>query len=253
MAPKAVTAMQKNLGLAVLVLSVGLAGCSDLFDGDGRDVVGSGTVIAESRDVSDFDQITLAGEGTVIVTEGLGFLFTVETDDNLMTYIETTVADNRLTIATESGIDIEPTASVTYLISAPDITRLTLSGAGNFQLATSSGESLTLTLSGAGDITIDSVTADQLDVELSGVGTITLGGEVGTQDVTLSGAGSYQAADLRSTTANVTTSGAGNATVWVTGELDATVSGVGSIDYYGSPRLTDKVTGLGKITSRGDR
>ncbi|MCP3974987.1 MAG: DUF2807 domain-containing protein [bacterium] len=246
--------MQSKIALAaLLLLSLVATGCGDGLDLNNTDVAGSGTITTETRDLSGFDQVTLAGEGNVILTEGSGPLFTIETDDNLLAHIETTVANGVLTIATESGIDIDPTESVKYVISMPDITGLTLSGAGNFQLTTSSGESLTLTLSGAGDITIDSVTADQLDVELSGVGTITLGGEVGTQDVTLSGAGSYQAADLRSTTANVTTSGAGNATVWVTGELDATVSGVGSIDYYGSPRLTDKVTGLGKITSRGDR
>lgn len=243
----------KALLVTGLLLASGAAACNDGLDFNVDDVEGSGTITTETRDVAGFDEITLAGEGSVIVSEGPEASLTIETDDNLLAHIETTVRDNVLLIATESGIDIDPTRSVTYRVSAPEITGLTLSGAGSFSLATSDSDSLTLRVSGAGDIEIPSLVAEELSVVLSGIGSIVLAGEVATQEVSLSGAGNYEAADLRSITATVTTSGAGSATIWVVDELEASITGVGDIEYFGSPLVTQRVTGLGSIESRGDK
>lgn len=246
--------MRRTLGgICILLFACGLAACSDGISLLNDDVVGSGTIVTETRAVAEFDQITLAGEGAVIITEGPGASLTIETDDNLMAHIETTVRGGELRIATESGIDINPTNSVIYRVSTPEITELSLSGAGTLTLGQSEAESLTIKLSGAGGIEVASLIADRLSVEISGVGSITIAGAVGNQDVRLPGAGNYEAAELRSSIATVTTSGTGSATVWVTSELDAEVTGVGSIDYFGTPQVTESITGIGSITSRGDK
>ena len=67
----------------------------------------------------------------------------------------------------------------------------------------------------------------------------------------LSGAGDIKAGDLKATAADVQISGAGNATVWATGELKARVSGAGDVRYKGQPRVDQKVSGVGSIKPAG--
>ncbi len=238
------------IGLLALLL---IAACGDVDVDLGRDVDGSGTVITETREVSDFERITLAGEGSVIVTVGEPASLSIETDDNLLQHIETTVRGNTLVIETEDGIDIDPSDSVIYRVSTRELTGLTLAGAGDFDVASADADSFSITLSGAGDVNVGALTAPELDVEISGAGRVELAGDVSTLDVTLTGIGNYEGADLRSARADVSTTGAGSATVWATDDLSATITGVGSIDYYGSPQVTQTVTGVGTISGLGDK
>jgi hypothetical protein len=45
----------------------------------------------------------------------------------------------------------------------------------------------------------------------------------------------------------------GNATVWASESLDATLSGAGVIEYYGDAKVSQKVSGLGVIKYLGAR
>lgn len=231
-----------------------LAACDEgvLFDNDLRGVDGSGTIVTEDRSVSEFERVTLAGEGRVIITTGAAPSLSVETDDNLMQHIETTVSGGVLDIRTESGIDIDPSDSVVYRITASAITGIRLVGAGGIDLDAASGGDFEIELIGAGDIAVASLMADNLKVTIAGVGKVTVMGGVASQEVNIPGAGSYEGRSLQSRSAVVTASGAGSADVWATETLEATVSGVGSIDYYGSPEVTESVTGIGSINARGE-
>jgi len=248
----------KSLLIGAMLVLATLTACGDgisiTFDGvDGGDRVdGSGTIQTEARQVGDFDEIILAGEGLVVVTVGPESSLSVTTDDNLLKHIETTVRGGVLEIATEQGIDIDPTESVRYEVSTPAVDKLTLTGAGDFELAAVTADRFAVVLSGAGDVRIGELTAADLQVDITGAGSVQVAGEVTSQTVSLPGAGSYEAAELRSSQAAVSTSGVGSASVWVTDELDARVTGVGSIDYYGSPSVSSSVTGIGSINSRGD-
>ena len=247
----------KSLFLGAVLVFATVTACGDgisiTFDSDDSDDIrGSGTIQTETRQVGDFDEIILAGEGLVVVSVGPEPALNVTTDANLLGHIETTVRGGVLEIATEQGIDIEPTDSVRYEVTTSAVKKLTLTGAGDFEMSAVTADRFSVVLSGAGDVRITKLIADELQVDLTGAGSVAIAGEVASQTVHLPGAGSYEAADLKSSTATISTSGVGSATVWVTDELDARVTGVGSIDYYGSPSVTSSVTGIGSISSRGE-
>ena len=219
---------------------------------DGEEVEGSGAITTEDRAVGDFDRIELAGEGRVIIEHGPAAL-TIETDDNLLTHIESTVSGGTLRISTESGIDIDPSDGVKYRVATERLGEITLSGAGDIDTADWSADEFTITLAGAGDIAVTGVRAGRLNVTISGVGQVTVAGSADRLTMSLPGAGNFEGGDLAAVDVAVTASGAGSATVWAARTLDATVSGVGSIDYFGSPQVTQSVTGIGSINSRGDK
>ena len=199
-----------------------VASCGDVqinIGGDGDDVPGSGMLITEDRNIGDFDTLTLAGEGTVNVRLGPTSL-SIRTDDNLMQHIETTVSGSTLRIATEDGIDIEPTESVVYDVTTPTLTGVVLSGAGTIDVPDWEADSFSITLSGAGTVDLDALRSPSIDVTLSGFGDVVLSGETSDLDVTLSGAGSFEGGWLQASDVRVVTSGAGSAIVWATATLE---------------------------------
>jgi len=126
-------------------------------------------------------------------------------------------------------------------------------GVGSLQVSAFTTPRLELHHSGAGSIEIRGLAVDELRVNQAGLGNIAISGQAQRQEIMLSGAGSYQAGRLDSSTAVVNLSGIGSATVWVHDSLDARLSGTGSIEYYGSPRVSQAVSGLGSVRQLGDR
>jgi hypothetical protein len=218
-----------------------------------KTVRGSGVVVTEEREVSGFDGVLLSGVGQVIITQGDEESLTIETDDNLMRHIETEVRNGTLELGLARNTIPIPTQSIIFRVSVDNLTGLTSSGAGSFEIDGLEADRLRVTLSGAGDVGIDSVSATDLAVKISGAGNVDLAGQVGTQEVDMSGLGSYSAPDLESGAASVRISGAGGAVIWAQDTLDVEISGAGNVEYYGSPSVTEDISGAGTVTSRGDK
>jgi hypothetical protein len=217
---------------------------------------GSGRIRSETRDVSDFTAVNFSAYGELTIIQGESEGLTIETDDNILPYVESTVSGATLTLDFDDGSWIplaQPTNSINYILTVKTLTDLDLSGAGTVHSEQLTAENLTLRESGAGTITIDQLTADDLSVDISGAGTIELAGQVTRQTVEMSGLGSYEAGDLESQEATITLSGAGSATVWTHEQLDATLTGAGSISYYGAPQTNASSSGIGSVKSLGDK
>jgi hypothetical protein len=241
------TEIPKLVGLLVIAVVL-LTACGV------RTIRGSGKVITEERDVSGFDSVTLSGYGRVIITQGDEEALTVETDDNLMQYIETKVRGRTLEISfTEEKTIVDPSESIIFRLSVIDLTALATSGAGSFEIDALDADRLEVDVSGAGDIEIGSLNATDLVVTVNGAGNVRLAGQVGTQRIELNGLGNYDGPDLKSQAASVDINGAGNVTMWVLDTLDVTISAAGNVEYYGSPSVTQDISGVGKVTSQGDK
>lgn len=248
--------MKKLILVPVLVLLLAMLSCNFLNRGV-EQVVGeaidlSGDMQSEDRPVSGFSKVQLDGFGSLNITMGDTESLTVEADSNLISHIITEVRGDTLIIRMEENLRlVNMITEVTYTLSAVSLESVRLSGLGDINVGPLETDTMTVTQDGAGMISLDQLTADRLDANLSGLGSLTVRGKVTEQKVDLSGAGAYQAGDLESETASVTLSGLGNATVWVTGSLDAELSGAGSLEYYGNPQVSQNDTGLGNIKSLG--
>jgi hypothetical protein len=71
--------------------------------------------------------------------------------------------------------------------------------------------------------------------------------------IQLDGAGNSQGSDLASRSTAIEINGLGNGTVWASETLQITTNGGGSVDYYGSPQLTQQISGLGDVSKLGDK
>ncbi len=80
--------------------------------------VGSGKIAAETRPVSGFHGVALDGTGHLHITQGNAEGLIVETDDNLLPFVESKVGpDGVLHLGSKSGEEIRPTKGITYKLT----------------------------------------------------------------------------------------------------------------------------------------
>ena len=94
---------------------------------------GSGNIRTESRPVSDFTAVNFTGFGELTFVQGEAEALTIETDDNLLPYIKTTVSRGTLTIGFDDGARtplLRPSDSIRYQLTVKTLTALDSSNAG---------------------------------------------------------------------------------------------------------------------------
>ncbi len=223
--------MKKRL-FVLLTLAITLSACTFTISYD----EGSGVVVNETRNVSDFNEVAFTGIGTLYITVGDEELLEIEAEDNIIPRIVTEVQGDRLEISFDSEnweSLIRPTEPIRYFLTVRSLEEVNLSGLGDVQIKDLNNDRLVLTLSGAGRVKADGV--------------------VNALVINVTGAGSYDGSDLESEGIDVNLSGAGSATVWATEFLDVNITGLGNVRYYGEPEVRKTVTGLGTLEKLGDR
>lgn len=217
---------------------------------------GSGEVVTETRIISDFSKLQLDGVGQLIITQGSSESLEIQAEDNILEQLTSEVQGDTLVLGFEEGSwrsQIIPTKTIIFTLSVVDLTEITLNGAGHLNLSALETSSLKLEINGAGEIQIEELNADQLVVNISGAGSISISGEVTSQDITIDGAGSYHVEDLLSQSALVEIAGLGSGKVWAEQMLTISIDGGGSVEYYGSPTISQDVSGIGDIQHMGDK
>jgi hypothetical protein len=209
--------------LAGLLTVVALGACSG-------STTGSGTAASESRPVSGFSAVELAGVGTVVVEPGTTESVSVEADDNILPLLTSDVAGDTLVLGTEPGSTLSPRTPITYRVTVTDLSGLLVSGSGDITAGGASGPTFEVAISGSGTITADGTT-DRLSVDISGSGDFA-GGSLTARDV------------------DVTVSGSGSALVHASATLHASISGSGDVRYLGEPAVTKDVSGSGEVVKQ---
>jgi len=231
------------LFLVVVILTV--AGCSS--------IKGSGDLITETRQVSNFDRIDLSGVGEVVISQDGSESLSVETDDNIMKYVEAVVEGGTLKLGFKDGVNSISPSRLVFTVSVDDLNGLAVSGSGDIESDALKTDRLDVAVSGSGDVQVAELSTGAVNADISGSGEISLAGEANAQDLTISGSGKYLAGDLCNASVSVDISGSGAATVCSTETLVSDISGSGSVNYYGRPSVNSSGSGSGKINNLGDK
>jgi len=242
--------MSKHRLIFILLVSIAILAVTAC---DANIVRGSGDLITETREVSNFDSIALSGSGEVVVTQGGSESLSIETDDNVMEHVKAEVRGGTLELGFDEGLNLISSTRLIFTVGVDDLSELSISGSGDIESDKVDTDSIKVTVSGSGDVQIGTLVANAVEARISGSGDVDLAGETTTQDITINGSGNYRAGDLRSDSAEVSISGSGKVTVWATESLDASISGSGSVDYYGRPSVSMSGSGSGDVTSRGEK
>jgi hypothetical protein len=207
------------------ILIVLLAGCVVLVVGCHLPGVrGNGRIKTEERQIATFANVDASGAFEIEWQNGVPAL-RITTDENLLPYIENNVSDDTLRLHTREHI--WPTRGIKVVISSPTRTGGKIRGAVKLTVKQLSGPTFALESKGASQVSLDG-NIDRLLVDMTG-------------------ASKLAAEGLQAKTAEISTTGAGDAEVAVTDTLSVVITGAGKVTYSGNPTIKKQITGAGTI------
>ena len=172
-----------------------------------KKIKGSGNIISENRELTNFSSINLIGGIDVNIKFSDKYNCTVVSDENLIPYIKTEVVNNNLQISINKNYSsIE---GIEVNVNAPEYDEVSISGSGDINIIDFKNDNLSLNISGSGDITAN--------------------GEVQILIAKISGSGDIISAELISKSATITINGSGDAKIWASDSISAQINGSGDI------------------------
>ncbi len=233
---------QTTLALMGLLVSV-------IFLSSCEKVEGEGPVRTEVRNVGSFSGIDLRISGTVNYTQDSTYKVEVMAQQNILDVLETYISANKLVIRYKNDIRVKRHEDIVINISAPAQNSIRLSGSGNLRAATPMMTlGMLLEVSGSGNIFLNQLNTGDLEANISGSGNITVdNGTARDERLRISGSGNIDLLDVAATRATTNTSGSGETRLHVTNSLDATISGSGSVYYRGTPVISTRISGSGRV------
>jgi hypothetical protein len=234
----------KKIYFLSLIAFLGLFSCRFL----GKRIHGNGNIKSVDRSVSSFKEVEANGNVKLIVTQGDLKPVRIETDENLLSYIEVIQEGDRVTIRPRNGVNLIPSGDLNVYVTSPTYRSIEVSGSCDIvgQNKITSPDELALSASGAGDIQME-VDAPKVTAGISGSGSVKLKGQARDFNVDLSGAGHAYCYDLLTENTTVDISGAGSAQVYASVKLKASVSGAGNISYKGNASVSQEISGAGSV------
>ena len=186
---------------------------------------GNGHIKTEERQVAAFANLDVGGAFEIEWLNGSP-AFRITTDENLLPHIEANVSDDTLHLRTRDHV--WPTHGIKVVISSPTRTGGRIRGAVKLTVKQLSGPSFALESKGASEVSLDG-SIDRLLVDMTGASQLAADG-------------------LKAKTAEISTTGAGDAEVAVSDTLKVVITGAGKVTYSGNPPTIKKqITGAGSI------
>ncbi len=188
-------------------------------------IKGNGHIVTDQRPVGEFTEIAASGPVSVEWHSGSPSL-SITTDENLLRYIDNHVSGG--TLRFHNRDHVRPTHGIKVVVSSAHLNGADLRGAVDLIAKNLSGLKFYTRAAGASDITLD--------------------GNVDEFLVDLTGAADLRASKLQTRTTVISSTGASDATVFVTEALRVSITGAGDVNYFGHPKTVEKhVTGAGSI------
>lgn len=233
---------------------IGIMGSFILFSGCYKldpvhGIKGYGPLVAETRNVKNFNGLELDVDAQVNVTIGPVISFEVIGQQNILDVLNVKVINGLLVIDYNESVWFHKRLQID--ITVPDLSFISSFGSGDIYVHSPLvTDELYLDVFGSGNIKLVALSSPFVDSEIKGSGEIKLDGVVQSQQINISGSGNYKAMDLMSENTSITIFGSGNCDVLVTNSLDVSIHGSGNVYYKGEPNQRNfSVFGSGKVIS----
>lgn len=221
--------MFKYLRLALLIsLAFALGACNISFNTS--NILGSGTIVTETPQVSGFSQVFLGGIGDVTIDQTGTESLTIVTDDNIYKELDINVSGNRLEIKPKPNTNLNPSKGIQIKITVKDLTWVGIGGSAN--------------------IRVTGIAPAEFTADIGGSGSIVAEGKADKQRVTIGGSGRFDGEKLTGMEATVELGGSGEVTVNVSDKLTVNIGGSGVVKYLGSPAVTQNIGGSGRVEKK---
>ena len=243
---KVIGVVKASVITALLVICIG---CRS-FSCSGEVIKGNGKIETKSFPQNNFNALSISGGWTADIRYSETFSIQIETDENIFSDLDISVAGTTLNIGFKSGYSISPT-QCKVSITMPALIKLQTAGSLTAVISSFNmpKDSMSIDISGSGNITARDITVNTLKVDVSGSADFSATGKAENMIADISGSGDIKTTDFETEKADISISGSGSAKVWVTRHLKADIGGSGSVRYKGNPVIETKSSGSGRISS----
>ena len=194
--------------LMVLILAgLVFSGCEIRND---RTVVGKGDVVSMDVVTDDFTGVNVIGTCDVNIEIGESQSVTYYAQQNILDVMTYHVVNGILQISFDPDVSINTDKEIRAEITIPEVSYISVTGAGNFDL--------------------DGSKQSRLDIHIIG-------------------AGNVDAYGMNVDACNINIEGSGNCKVWVNNTLDVDISGFGVVYFKGDPQVSSNIYGTGSINN----
>lgn len=234
-----------HLALCIVLLSFVSSSC--------KKVTGKGPVVTESRQTATFDGVELRFSADVYFTQANDYKVELQSQENILDEIETTVINNNLVIRTRhSDTRFRTNDGIQIFVSGPDVRSFTVDGSGYMETkGVITPANLQLKVKVSGNIKVNNVTTTEVNAEIDGSGMIAVNsGNANRASANIEGSGLIDITGITVKDANASVRGSGNISLFATQTLQANISGSGTIFYKGSPTVTKHISGSGSVVQQ---
>jgi hypothetical protein len=216
---KQIFGLPSGIFIAVITLIIVLAGMSLIYSNFlSGTVTGSGKLITEEKDFSNFGAVNAEKGFNVEITQSTSYSIRITADENVINKIQVTKTGNTLNIGLKPGDYISLTLKAK--ITMPDLDELELSGGSHGKVEGFYNlDTIFLDLSGGSSVEMEG-SAEDLILDASSGSHLSLG-------------------DFSVDIAEIELSGGSSGVINVSATLDADLSGGSHLEYFGDPELGD--------------
>lgn len=191
-------------------------------------IKGNGILKKEERTLAKFENIKTDGVFEVyIVCQEKNSKCSIQTDSNLLEYINTSVENDTLNLTVTKNIETK--SLIKIYIYMNNLNKLVFSGSS--------------------EIKVTKVNNEKLDLNVEGSGSLSVAGTSSNMSLIMNGSSDINLKDLKTENAKVELGGSGTIIVCASKSLNASISGAGEIIYYGNPTISKNITGAGEVLS----
>ncbi len=200
----------------------------------------------EKREIADFTKIVISGSGHLFLKQGEKVALKIETDSTLLPELKSEVTDQVLHLGAKTP-GFHDNHPINYYLTVVNIRDIHT--AGNIKISNKGVLFVKeLNLGSEGASTIDlKIKAHTLKTQIAGNSNVVLSGTAATHTLEIAGTSKVQGKKLLTKTTQVEIRGAGTAEVDVAETLHVTIEGAGTVKYYGEPKITQEISGVGEI------
>ena len=216
----------------------------------GIQVIGSGKVISEERQVSGINSISIGSSMNLFIEQTGTESVRIEADDNVIPYVTTQKTGGELKIQLKS-VSLGSINPINCYVTVEDLSKIKVSSSATVKCDDLKTENLSIEMasSSKGELT---VYVTKLDLNIGSSADLTLSGETVSQNIKLGSSGRLEAFNLVSKDCKIVAQSSGNANINVSEKLDAQVSSSAHINYKGDPEINSKISSGGSLNKASD-
>jgi hypothetical protein len=240
----------KKLSLPYLLIFASLFFILFLSSCSVFEVIGSGKVATEERQISGIESISIGSSMNLIIDQTGSESIRIEAAENIIPDIITEVVKGELQISLKpiGFIGIRP---INCYVSVKDLNAIRVSSSATLKCDNLNTENLSVEMasSSKGTLTVD---VTNLDLKIASSANLTISGKANSQTIIVNSSGKLDAFNLASKDCKIEVNSSGSANINVSENLDAKVNSSARLNYKGSPKVNSDVSSSGSLKKVGD-